>query len=116
MKYALLTLLFAVCADTFAASRLTTPSFVITIDSRCEEGVVACDRVRYTGVSRKTGKSITLNGRDVHTRCADGVTPCRFLGYRFNNGAITYMVWENGMLEVTEGGRVLVQESGQWEP
>jgi hypothetical protein len=96
------------------AQRLVTDSFDITIDVRCEEGVVACDKVRYKSVNRKNGKSITLNGKDMHTRCADGVTPCRFLGYVFRNGKTTYTVWENGILSIKQGSKVLLEEQGTW--
>jgi len=96
------------------AQRLVTDSFDIEIDVRCEEGVVACDKVRYTSVNRRNGKSITLRGKDLHTRCADGVTPCRFLGYVFRNGKTTYTVWENGTLSIKQGSKVLLEEQGTW--
>lgn len=115
MRTALALLLFVCCGIACAASKLTTPSFEVTIETRCAEGVVECATVRYTGVNRKTGKSITLNGRDLHTRCADGVTPCRFLGYQFRNGRLVYQVWEHGVLEVLDGNRVLVRETGTWD-
>ncbi|MBL8380158.1 MAG: hypothetical protein JNM79_19980 [Burkholderiales bacterium] len=104
-----------VAAPLAASQTLRTASFDVTIDVRCAEGEVSCSRVRYTGVSRKTGKSITLNGRTLHTTCADGRTPCRFLGYVFRNGSIVYTVWENGMLSVKDGERSLVEEQGEWK-
>ena len=96
------------------AQRLVTDSFDITIDVRCEEGDVACDKVRYTSVNRKNGKSLTLSWKDLHTRCADGVSPCRFLGYVFRNGKTTYTVWENGTLSIKQGSKVLLEEQGTW--
>jgi len=98
-----------------ATQRLVTDSFEITIEVRCSEGVVGCDNVRYTGVHRKTGRSIKLVGQELHTRCADGVTPCRFLGYAFKNGNVSYAVWDDGTLSVKQGERVLVQEKGTWQ-
>jgi len=100
------------------ATTLTTDHFAVTISQHCEEGVVTCDDVSYSGVNRKTGKEIHLTGSTWHTTCADGVTPCRFLGYRFTNGNVTYLVHEDGTLEVTQtvNGDVerLVHERGVW--
>lgn len=53
------------------AEKLTTPTFTITITSQCEEGVVNCEKVGYTGINRKTGKSISLEGRDLMHYCPD---------------------------------------------
>ncbi|MBL8382895.1 MAG: hypothetical protein JNM90_07480 [Burkholderiales bacterium] len=108
-------LLAGALASAPAADRLVTPSYEVSIEVRCAEGVVACDDVRYTGVHRATGKSITLRGRSVHTRCADGVTPCRFLGHVFRSGDARYMVWESGVLEVRRGARLVLQEQGAWQ-
>lgn len=96
------------------ASTLDTPSFTVTIESRCEEGSVSCDNVSYRGVSKKTGSAITLKGRTIHTRCKDG-SPCRFLGYEFRSGRTVYRVWEEGRLEVSQGDKVLVDEPGHWD-
>src|ERR1017187_3892386 len=84
------------------AGTLTTPSYKITVVG-CDEYVVSCDTVRYVGVSKKTGKSIALTGRTVHTTGPDGVTPAHFLGYEFKNGRTTYFVGEDGELRVTQG-------------
>lgn len=98
------------------ASELITPSYKITVRSNCEEGNVTCDKISYVGVNRKTGKSITLTGKTRHTICADGVTPCQFLGYVFQNKNIQYLVNEDGTLLVTRNkGDVLVDEKGEWK-
>lgn len=97
------------------ADTLTTPSFVIQIKTHCAEGDVSCDNVSYIGTSKKSGKAISLRGKTLHSLCADGVTPCRFLGYEFKSGAIRYRVLEGGELIVTQGQKVLVQEAGDWQ-
>lgn len=102
-------------APVAAVETLRTASFEVRIDQRCPEGEVTCSRVHYTGTSLKTGKSITLIGRTLHTTCADGRTPCRFLGYIFRNGKFVYTVLENGLLSVKEGDRVVVEEQGEWK-
>lgn len=94
---------------------LETPSFVVKIDVRCAEGNVTCENVIYTGISRKTGKSISVKGRTMHSKCADGVTPCRFQGYTFDSGKINYTVYEDGELVVMNGDKTLVSEKGVWK-
>ena len=93
-------------------AKLETPNYLIRIEVNCPEGEVACDRVTYTGKSKKTGRELTLLGRTVHTLCADGVTPCRFVGYQFRNGTTTYVVTEEGELIVRDGGKVIIDERG----
>ena len=94
---------------------LTTPGYVVRIEVGCAEGEVSCDKVRYEGTDRRSGASITLRGRTLHTTCADGVTPCRFLGYVFKRGGVSYTVLESGALVVRRGGRTLLEEAGRWE-
>jgi hypothetical protein len=96
------------------ADTLTTRSFVVQIQVNCAEGEVVCDDVTYRGKSRRSGKSLELKGKTLHSLCADGVTPCRFLGYEFRNGAFLYRVFDSGKLRVTRGDKVVVEESGAW--
>ncbi len=97
------------------AETLETPSFTIAIERHCAEGNVSCDKVGYVGTSKKNGKAIRLNGKTMHTICADGVTPCRFLGYEFRNGNVNYTVTDGGELTVTIGRRLVLQEHGEWK-
>ncbi|MCK7458291.1 hypothetical protein [Idiomarina aminovorans] len=114
MKNYLLLSAFAFCSVS-AAATLTTENYIIEIERHCKEGSVTCDNVSYTGVSKMSGNSIELKGKTWHTHCADGVSPCRFLGYRFENGNVTYTVLESGVLRVVQGkGRVLIEETGAW--
>jgi len=95
-------------------SVLTTKHYIITIVDDRQEGEVTSESVVYVGVSKRTGKSIRLKGADWHTTGPDG-SPGRFLGYKFKNGNITYLVFEEGRLEVLSGnGAVLVDETGTW--
>ncbi len=97
------------------AGTLTTASFSIQIQVKCAEGNVVCDDVRYEGKNRRSGQSLVLQGQTMHSLCADGVTPCRFLGYEFRNGPFRYLVFESGGLRVTRGNKVLVDEPGEWQ-
>lgn len=115
MKLMIGMLLLSMATVSSAAQRLATESFDISIQARCPEGVVGCDDVLYVGVHRTSGRSIRLVGRELHSRCADGVTPCRFLGYAFENGHTRYLVSDDGRLIVREGNKVLVEERGVWQ-
>jgi hypothetical protein len=94
---------------------LETQSFLIRIDVLCPEGEVVCNNVHYIGTSKKTGNSITLLGETAHTIGRDGITPSRFLGYRFVNGDVTYFISSDGELLVTHGEKILVREKGKWK-
>jgi len=97
------------------AETLITPSFTIRIQVNCAEGNVTCDNVTYVAKSKKSGKVLSLRGTTLHSKCADGVTPCRFQGYQFRSGEIQYVVLETGDLIVTHGKKILVQEHGEWQ-
>ncbi len=114
MRAAIFTIIVLVSTCAARADILDTPSYKITIQG-CGEYVVSCDTVKYVGVSKKSGKSIALTGRTVHTLGPDGVTPAHFLGYEFKSGGTTYFVGEDGELRVTRGSKVLVEEHGVWK-
>lgn len=94
---------------------LETPRYLIVVEQKCPEGNVTCSNVTYVGTNKSTGDSISLVGSTMHTYASDG-TPNQFLGYRFENGNITYMVTVDGRLTVTRNGNeVLLEELGDWE-
>lgn len=97
------------------ADTLTTASFSVQIRVNCAEGNVVCDDVRYEGTNRRSGQSLVLQGKTLNSLCADGVTPCRFIGYEFRNGPFRYVVYDSGSLRVTRGDKVLVDEPGEWQ-
>ena len=109
-------LTIALFSFTASAADLETDNYLIDIQSNCGEGDVSCNQMIYKGTSKKSGNSITLEGSAWHTLCADGVTPCRFLGYKFENGNITYYVHQDGLLEVVRNrDEVLLSEQGKWQ-
>jgi hypothetical protein len=97
------------------AAELRTPSYVVRIAENCPEGEVGCRNVSYVGKNIKTGKSIELQGHAVMRPCADRVTPCSHEGYRFTRGQVEYRVTNDGLLLVTRGAEVLVEERGLWQ-
>lgn len=96
------------------AATLTTSNYIVEVIQNCEEGVASCNDVTYIGTSKRSGDSIELTGQAWHATCADGVTPCRFMGYIFKNGDITYLVEQIGVLRVMKNDTVLVEERGEW--
>ncbi|MBU1621125.1 MAG: hypothetical protein KJ556_01890 [Gammaproteobacteria bacterium] len=115
MKLILLPLLLLASVFTFA-QQLDTPNYTVEIQELCPEGEVQCQNVLYKGTSKISGASIELKGSAWHSLCADGVTPCRFLGYKFNNGRIRYLVFESGLLQVIgSSGKVVLEEQGLWD-
>lgn len=115
MKLILLPLLLLASAFTFA-QQLDTPNYKVEIQQLCPEGEVQCQQVLYKGTSKVSGASIELKGTAWHSLCADGVTPCRFLGYQFKNGRIRYLVHESGLLQVIgSSGKVVLEEQGVWD-
>jgi len=106
--------LFLIWNSAFAAT-LETDNYKVTITNHCEEGSVSCGKVSYQGTSKRSGSSISLQGRTLHQTCADGISPCRFLGYHFKNGNINYYVYESGLLQVVrEPQEILIEEQGSW--
>jgi hypothetical protein len=115
MKLMLFLLLLVLSAFT-SAQQLDTPNYKVEIQQLCPEGEVQCQQVLYKGTSKVSGASIELKGTAWHSLCADGVTPCRFLGYQFKNGRIRYLVHESGLLQVMgSSGKVLLEEQGVWD-
>jgi hypothetical protein len=105
-------LLFCLSVD---ARVLETQNYIIEIEKNCPEGYVTCDNVSYRGTHKSRDAEIKLKGETLHTLCADGVTPCRFLGYQFKNGNITYLVEDDAALTVMRNkSEILLREAGRW--
>ena len=97
------------------AQRLRTENFQVTVVRNCSNEGPICDDISYVGTNLNSGEMVRLNGTTVHTICADGITPCRFMGYQFRNGQYRYLVTYEGTLEVYRGRDLLLQEQGKWE-
>lgn len=94
---------------------LDTPDYIVTITCESKEYEVGCNKVTYTGVSKKSGNKISLVGKQIMKMCADGVTPCHSLGYVFENEGVRYFVSEDGVLTVTQGDKTIIDQSGLWK-
>ncbi|MFB2895641.1 hypothetical protein ACE1CI_22270 [Aerosakkonemataceae cyanobacterium BLCC-F50] len=98
--------------QTANAETLKTKNFLVKITRTCPEGYVTCDRVKYYCQNLKTGKSINLIGKTIHTTGVDGVTPGRFLGYEFRNKNYLYRVTVDGTLLIYQGKKLILKEPG----
>jgi hypothetical protein len=94
---------------------MLTPGFRVVVQRHCPEGTLMCDQVSYLGTDRQAGSSISLVGSTVYRFCADGITPCQFIGYIFQNGSTTYEVSDSGTLRVIQAGKILLEQQGEWQ-
>lgn len=115
LKPAIAALFILACSGFATAEELITPSFRVVVTENCPEGETTCDNVSYVGTNLKTGQSIKLKGTSVSQMCADKVTPCHRLGYKFKQGAYVYFVGEDGQLLVTRDGKTILSETGKWK-
>jgi hypothetical protein len=84
-------------------------TYIVKINRDCEEGMLTCHKVNYHGINNKTNQEIRLVGSTHHTICADGATPCRFIGYVFKNGLYTYLLIDK-RLEIRLAGKTIYSE------
>jgi uncharacterized lipoprotein YajG len=94
------------------AETIKTKNFSVKITRNCAEGNVTCNKVSYVGKDLRSGKSIRLTGKTIHTRGADGRTPGNFLGYEFRNNQYLYRVTADNKLQVFKSGKLILQEQG----
>ena len=94
------------------AETLKTKNFNVEITRNCPEGYVTCNDVTYFGKHLRTGNSIRLTGKTIHSLGADGVTPGRFLGYEFRNSNYRYVVTQDNHLLVFKGRKLILNEKG----
>ena len=76
----------------------------------CPEGCVSCDKLTLKCVSKVSGGTIVAIGSTWHTVGADGVTPSRFLGYRFIRGGKEYRIYDEMFQVVGVDGKVIIEE------
>jgi hypothetical protein len=96
------------------ADQLRTSSYEIEIGS-CPEGYVSCDTIPINVKELNTGIVTAYTGETLHTLCADGETPCRFLGYQFTGDVGQFYIYENSTLEIKDdSNQTILVEEGSW--
>ena len=95
-----------------AATILETNTYLIKIDSNCEEGNVACGDVSYTSIRKSDGVKVHLKGKTLNRDCEKST--CDFYGYIFKNGNNTYTIYSrsSASLTIEENGKVVLDEDG----
>jgi hypothetical protein len=114
----ILPLLFCSFAPRIALSaEFVTQHYKLIIIANCKEGNVTCDDVDLIAINRESENIIfQTKGRTQHSLCADGVTPCGFIGYEFKIKNVTYFVTSDDTLIITaDKSDIVVKEKGVWE-
>ena len=75
--------------------------FWIKVIELCSEGDIACDKVAYIGLNKKSGEFITLKGK--------AAKAFKYGGYEFANQGYTYLITRDDLLFIYKGDK-LVQE------
>ena len=113
-KYILLVAIIATSA--VRAGTLISDNFIIEIERQCPEGHVTCEKIQFTFSPTGIDKKQVVIGTTIHTKCADGLTPCAFQGYEFHSNGDIYFINESGFLVVRDkDGNTLLAEQGEWQ-
>lgn len=94
-------------------SQLDTSSFVIKINSSCEEGELVCNNVRYQSINKKNKEIIVLKGKTINRSCIG--SGCEIVGYKFEKDSTQYILYMSGKLIILKEGKVILTEKGNWK-
>ncbi|MGP3591631.1 hypothetical protein [Vagococcus sp. WN89Y] len=104
-KYTLTKELKTKKADT---RKFVTDKFSITVTNKCGDFTSACEDMFYLGVRKSDNSVITLRGKTVEIAG-------QVVGAEFMNKNITYKVnYEPPQLIVSQGDKILVNQTGKW--
>lgn len=101
------------------AGTLVTDAGIVHVDSLCPEGYVECDYVSLKFAGQAGSAKPSLLGSTLYSRCADGISPCRFLGYEFPKAHTTIRIYDQGdsvLIEETQNdsGHIISHQSTAW--
>ena len=109
-------MLFIALSSIVFGADLATPNAKATVTVNCPEGYVTCSDVDLILTQTLSGDIIRAHGHTVHTKCKDGISPCRFLGYEFESGDIRIRLWVSGVISIAKKGEgIIFYERGQWQ-
>jgi len=109
--HALIAIIASTCfaLPAYSSGKYSTPTYEMSIEVSCVEGMISCDNVHMILNNKKTKESVSVIGSTLHTICADGATPCRFLGYKFQKDDLKYMII-NQRFTIHESKKEIVSE------
>ena len=99
------------------SAELVTQHYRLNVVVNCGEGQITCDDIDLTAINRQSQKIIfQTKGHTRHVMCADGITPCRFLGYECKIKNMTFFLAEDGTLTITaDKSDIVINEKGEWQ-
>ena len=83
----------------------------IKLVTLCPEGDIACDKVIYIGLNKKTGDFITLQGKTVVSKRNNN-----FLYYEFINNDTKYIIDRDNFLEIIKDNQTILSQKLQLCP
>ena len=112
LLFVFLSLMHSASAETFE-----TPRFTFVTEFLCPEGVVVCDNIRIEVTVKDSNEVFLVRGSTWHTLAEDGITPKKWLGYRFRkSGNDWYLDRFHGLRIVDAEGLELLSEKGDYSP
>jgi len=96
-------------ATSSVTREFSTMNFTVMITSHCGDFNAPCNDVSYLGVRKSDNSVMALKGKTLQSSAGEVV------GAEFVNGNVNYKVdYKPVKLTVSEKGRVLVDQAGQW--
>ena len=117
MKKTIISIFFIFPSITFAQNVPIEPcsfesnNLWIKLVQLCPEGDIACDKVIYIGLNKKTGDFITLQGKTVVSKRNNN-----FLYYEFINNDTKYIIDRNNFLEIIKDNKTILSQKLQLCP
>ena len=93
--------------QTEAKEMYSSKTYEFSIQRRCHEGWISCDNVLLEARNKKTGESLSVIGSTYHSRCADGISPCRFIGYIFKKNGLKIIIDYQNLVFTRNGAEIL---------
>jgi hypothetical protein len=95
---------------------LQTSTHTIHLEYGCEPLIFDCQKIKYSGRSKKSGNSISLEGAPYFGYGKNPGEGPRMLGFYFSNESIEYYVSLAGVLKVydTKSNENFLEQKGTW--
>ena len=88
----------------------SSKTYRFSIERRCQEGWVSCNNVQLEIYNKKTGENLRILGSTHHSTCADGISPCRFIGYIFKKDDLKIVIDYQNIVLIRNGTQILREQ------